>query len=64
MRPAERQEHPLRLRAAEQAPSRSRAAAAPPTCQRCGYPVATRAMGCRNPCRNCGTVYPLGDCSD
>ncbi len=33
-------------------------------CQRCDFPVATRAMGCKNPCPNCGTVYPLGDCSD
>jgi hypothetical protein len=33
-------------------------------CQRCGHPVSTRPMGCKNPCSNCGTVYPLGDCSD
>jgi hypothetical protein len=33
-------------------------------CQRCGFPVASRAMGCKNPCANCGAVYPLGDCSD
>jgi predicted RNA-binding Zn-ribbon protein involved in translation (DUF1610 family) len=37
---------------------------APPACNRCGFAVATRAMGCKNPCPNCGTVYPLGDCSD
>jgi len=37
---------------------------ATPTCQRCHFPVPTRAMGCKNPCGNCGTVYPLGDCSD
>jgi len=33
-------------------------------CQRCGFPVAGRSWGCKNPCTNCGTVYPLGDCSD
>jgi hypothetical protein len=33
-------------------------------CNRCGFPVTTRALGCKNPCANCGTVYPLGDCSD
>ena len=38
--------------------------AAPPACNRCGFAVTTRAMGCKNPCPNCGTVYPLGDCSD
>ena len=26
--------------------------------------VPVRARGCKNPCPNCGTVYPLGDCSD
>jgi hypothetical protein len=36
----------------------------PLACQRCGHPVSTRPMGCKNPCVNCGTVYPLGDCSD
>ena len=36
----------------------------PPTCQRCGFPVKSRAWGCKHPCPNCGTVYPLGDCSD
>ena len=35
-----------------------------PLCQRCGFEVRDRAFGCRNPCPNCGTVYPLGDCSD
>lgn len=35
-----------------------------PVCQRCNFPVPVRAMGCKNPCPNCGTVYPLGDCSD
>jgi predicted RNA-binding Zn-ribbon protein involved in translation (DUF1610 family) len=35
-----------------------------PACQRCHFPVPARAMGCKNPCPNCGTVYPLGDCSD
>lgn len=38
--------------------------AALPRCQRCGHPVVSRNMGCKNPCPNCGTVYPLGDCSD
>lgn len=38
--------------------------AATPACQRCGFPVVSRPWGCRNPCANCGTVYPLGDCSD
>jgi len=33
-------------------------------CQRCGHPVASHPQGCKNPCANCGTVYPLGDCSD
>jgi hydroxyacylglutathione hydrolase len=33
-------------------------------CQRCGFQVPSRAWGCKNPCPNCGTVYPLGDCSD
>ena len=35
-----------------------------PPCQRCGFPIVLRAVGCKNPCPNCGTVYPLGDCSD
>jgi predicted RNA-binding Zn-ribbon protein involved in translation (DUF1610 family) len=35
-----------------------------PLCNRCGFPVPSRAFGCKNPCPNCGTVYPLGDCSD
>jgi hypothetical protein len=35
-----------------------------PACQRCGFPVQSRPFGCKNPCGNCGTVYPLGDCSD
>lgn len=34
------------------------------TCQRCGAPVRPKPWGCKNPCPNCGTVYPLGDCSD
>ena len=34
------------------------------SCNRCGFAVSSRALGCKNPCRNCGTVYPLGDCSD
>jgi len=41
------------------------AAAKPvPTCLRCGFPVLLKPWGCKNPCRNCGFVYPLGDCSD
>lgn len=35
-----------------------------PACQRCGFTVVVRPWGCKNPCPNCGTVYPLGDCSD
>ena len=38
--------------------------ARPPVCNRCGFEVPVRAWGCKNPCPNCGTVYPLGDCSD
>ena len=34
------------------------------TCIRCGFPVPLRMSGCKNPCYNCGTIYPLGDCSD
>jgi len=33
-------------------------------CNRCGFEVRPRAWGCKNPCPNCGTVYPPGDCSD
>lgn len=33
-------------------------------CQRCGFVVPPKLMGCKNPCPNCGTVYPHGDCSD
>ncbi len=35
-----------------------------PCCNRCGFPVTSKPWGCKNPCDNCGTVYPLGDCSD
>lgn len=35
-----------------------------PCCNRCGFEVRGRPWGCKNPCPNCGTVYPLGDCSD
>jgi hypothetical protein len=35
-----------------------------PLCQRCGFPVKSKPWGCKNPCPNCGFVYPLGDCSD
>lgn len=34
------------------------------SCQRCGFPVPDRMWGCKNPCTNCGFIYPLGDCSD
>ena|GEM_PF-4213203 len=43
-----------------QAPKRPIAQA----CQRCGFLVPPKLMGCKNPCPNCGTVYPHGDCSD
>ena len=33
-------------------------------CLRCGAEVRPRPWGCRNPCANCGFIYPLGDCSD
>jgi len=33
-------------------------------CLRCNFPVPARATGCKHPCPNCGTLYPLGDCSD
>ena len=33
-------------------------------CQKCGFPVRGKPWGCKNPCPNCGHVYPLGDCSD
>ena len=33
-------------------------------CQRCGAEVRGKPWGCKNPCPNCGFVYPLGDCSD
>lgn len=36
----------------------------PVPCLRCGFPVVPRPTGCKNPCHNCGFVYPLGDCSD
>jgi len=42
----------------------TRHSAPPPLCNRCHFPVSTRPWGCKNPCPNCGTVYPLGDCSD
>ncbi|MDX2119934.1 MAG: hypothetical protein SF070_02605 [Gemmatimonadota bacterium] len=49
--------------APEREPTSRRAAESPP-CNRCGFPVTIRPWGCKNPCANCGTVYPLGDCSD
>jgi glyoxylase-like metal-dependent hydrolase (beta-lactamase superfamily II) len=33
-------------------------------CLRCGAEVRPKPWGCKNPCANCGFVYPLGDCSD
>jgi hydroxyacylglutathione hydrolase len=33
-------------------------------CLRCGAEVQGKPWGCKNPCPNCGHVYPLGDCSD
>jgi len=33
-------------------------------CLRCGAEVRSKPWGCKNPCANCGFVYPLGDCSD
>jgi hypothetical protein len=37
----------------------------PLPCLRCGFPIRlVRPSGCKNPCPNCGTIYPLGDCSD
>ncbi len=33
-------------------------------CLRCGAEVRPKPLGCKNPCANCGFVYPLGDCSD
>jgi hypothetical protein len=41
-----------------------RLTALPPTCNRCGFPLPGQTWGCKNPCLNCGTLYPLGDCSD
>jgi glyoxylase-like metal-dependent hydrolase (beta-lactamase superfamily II) len=33
-------------------------------CLKCGAEVQPKPWGCKNPCPNCGHVYPLGDCSD
>jgi glyoxylase-like metal-dependent hydrolase (beta-lactamase superfamily II) len=33
-------------------------------CLKCGAEVRPKPWGCKNPCPNCGYVYPLGDCSD
>ncbi|MBI1723166.1 MAG: MBL fold metallo-hydrolase [Gemmatimonadetes bacterium] len=33
-------------------------------CLKCGAEVRPKPWGCKNPCANCGFVYPLGDCSD
>ena len=51
-------------RSAGSAPPPRRPAAPLPHCQRCNFPVPLRPVGCKNPCPNCGTIYPLGDCSD
>src|SRR2546422_208449 len=40
------------------------ASAERPACLRCGAEVRPKPWGCKNPCPNCGYVYPLGDCSD
>ena len=40
------------------------ASPAPLICNRCGFEVRSLPWGCKNPCTNGGTVYPLGDCSD
>jgi predicted RNA-binding Zn-ribbon protein involved in translation (DUF1610 family) len=46
-------------------PGAAVAARTAPRCQRCGFEIrSARPMGCKNPCPNCGTIYPLGDCSD
>ncbi len=45
-------------------PPPAAAPVSPPVCNRCGFVVVVRPWGCKNPCQNCGTVYPLGDCSD
>lgn len=42
----------------------SRRSAVSPVCNRCGFVVISKMWGCKNPCPNCHTVYPLGDCSD
>jgi hypothetical protein len=52
-------ELPAAMSAAPAAPSREL-----PRCLRCGFAVISLPWGCKNPCRNCGFVYPLGDCSD
>jgi hypothetical protein len=33
-------------------------------CMQCGAPVQNVACGRFTPCRSCGYLYPLGDCSD
>lgn len=42
----------------------NRRTAEPLPCNRCGFPVRPIPWGCKNPCGNCGTIYPHGDCSD
>jgi hypothetical protein len=49
---------------ARSASPHSRIPASLSTCIRCGFPVPGASPGCKNPCLNCGTIYPLGDCSD
>ncbi len=33
-------------------------------CLKGGAEVRPKPWGCKDPCPNCGFVYPLGDCSD
>jgi predicted RNA-binding Zn-ribbon protein involved in translation (DUF1610 family) len=51
-------------RALAAVPREKPASVAGEPCQRCGFVVPPKLMGCKNPCPNCGTVYPHGDCSD
>jgi predicted RNA-binding Zn-ribbon protein involved in translation (DUF1610 family) len=50
--------------APKNSPGTSESVPARLTCNRCGFEVSSRAWGCKNPCPNCGMIYPLGDCSD
>lgn len=57
-------QHAGALHAPEQSAPLPRRPAAPMVCNRCGFAVLSQPWGCKNPCANCGTIYPLGDCSD